>query len=114
MSSLLQALYRGNRATVDELLAADPSLDVFEAAAVGRTDTLRELLDPPERIIFVRQARQRLPGARQVVEEAGLARLPDLLLDPGLPAHPRRFLLGHGFAPPTAAFARISSIPPVK
>ena len=45
MSSLLQALYRGDRATIDELLAADPSLDVFEAAAVGRTDRLRELLD---------------------------------------------------------------------
>ena len=45
MSNLLQALYRGDRAKVDELLAADPTLDVFEAAAVGRTDTLRELLD---------------------------------------------------------------------
>ena len=45
MSSLLQALYRGDRATVDELLAADPSLDVFEAAALGRTEGLRELLD---------------------------------------------------------------------
>ena len=45
MSNLLQALYRGDRATVDELLAADPSLDVFEAAAVGRTNRLRELLD---------------------------------------------------------------------
>ena len=45
MSNLLQALYRGDRAKVDELLAADPTLDVFEAAAVGRTDRLRELLD---------------------------------------------------------------------
>lgn len=45
MSDLLQALYRGDRAKVDELLAADPDLDVFEAAAVGRTDRLRELLD---------------------------------------------------------------------
>ena len=45
MSSLLQALYRGDRATVNELLAADPSLDVFEAAAFGRTNRLRELLD---------------------------------------------------------------------
>jgi len=45
MTSLLQALYRGDRAKVDELLAADPTLDVFEAAAVGHTDRLRELLD---------------------------------------------------------------------
>jgi ankyrin repeat protein len=45
MSELLQAVYHGNQARVDELLAVDPELDVFEAAAVGRTDRLRELLD---------------------------------------------------------------------
>jgi ankyrin repeat protein len=45
MSDLLQALYAGDRDTVDELLAADPTLDVFEAAAFGRDDRLRELLD---------------------------------------------------------------------
>jgi len=45
MSELLQAIYRGDRARADELLAGDPELDVFEAAAVGRTDRLRELLD---------------------------------------------------------------------
>jgi len=45
MSDLLQALYAGDRDRVDELLAADPKLDVFEAAAFGRDDRLRELLD---------------------------------------------------------------------
>jgi ankyrin repeat protein len=45
MSDLLQALYRGDRERVDELLAAEPTLDVFEAAAFGRTERLRELLD---------------------------------------------------------------------
>jgi ankyrin repeat protein len=45
MSELLQAIYRGDQARTDELLAGDPELDVFEAAAVGRTDRLRELLD---------------------------------------------------------------------
>jgi ankyrin repeat protein len=45
MSELLPALYRGDRDRVDELLAAKPELDVFEAAAVGRTERLRELLD---------------------------------------------------------------------
>jgi uncharacterized protein len=45
MSELLQAVYRGDRKKVEELLAADPELDVFEAAAVGETDRLRELLD---------------------------------------------------------------------
>src|SRR5215471_13330666 len=45
MSELLQAVYRGDQARADELLAGDPELDVFEAAAVGRTDRLHELLD---------------------------------------------------------------------
>jgi ankyrin repeat protein len=45
MSELLQALYRGQGERVEELLSADPELDVFEAAAIGRTDRLRELLD---------------------------------------------------------------------
>ena len=45
MSELLQALYRGDRTRVDELLAKDPELSVFEAAALGRAERLRELLD---------------------------------------------------------------------
>ena len=45
MSELLQAIYRGDQARADQLLARDPELDVFEAAAVGRVDRLRELLD---------------------------------------------------------------------
>ena len=45
MAELLEAVYRGDQARVEELLAADPELDFFEAAAVGRTDRLRDLLD---------------------------------------------------------------------
>jgi ankyrin repeat protein len=45
MSDLLQALYQGDRMRVDELFAAAHKLDVFEAAAFGRSDRLRELLD---------------------------------------------------------------------
>ena len=45
MSELLEALYRGQTDRVEELLARDPALDVFEAAAFGRADRLRELLD---------------------------------------------------------------------
>jgi ankyrin repeat protein len=45
MSELLLAIYRGDQARADELLAGDPELDVFEAAAVGQVDRLRELLD---------------------------------------------------------------------
>jgi uncharacterized protein len=45
MSELLQAIYRGDQARADELLADDPELDVFEAAALGRTQRLGELFD---------------------------------------------------------------------
>ena len=45
MTQLLEALYRGDRDAVDGLLTADPTLNVFEAAALGRTDRLGELLD---------------------------------------------------------------------
>jgi ankyrin repeat protein len=45
MTELLEALYRGDDDRVSELLAADPELSIFEAAAFGRTDRLRKLLD---------------------------------------------------------------------
>jgi uncharacterized protein len=45
LSELLEAVYRGDDARVEELLAADPELDVFEAAAVGRSDRVAELLE---------------------------------------------------------------------
>ncbi|MFL6011449.1 MAG: ankyrin repeat domain-containing protein [Gaiellaceae bacterium] len=44
MSDVLQALYRGDGAEA-ERLAAGRELSVFEAAALGRTDRLRALLD---------------------------------------------------------------------
>ena len=48
VSALLLARYRFDRPTMDVLLAADPDLDVFEAAALGRIDRLRErLADDP-------------------------------------------------------------------
>jgi len=48
VSALLLARYRFDRETTDALLAADPELDVFEAAALGYVDRLRErLLDDP-------------------------------------------------------------------
>src|SRR5438067_3400457 len=49
MSELLEALYRGDRARVDALLAKDPELNVFEAAALGRTGRVQELLDEDPR-----------------------------------------------------------------
>jgi ankyrin repeat protein len=45
LSELLQALYRGESDRVAELLATGREPDVFEAAAVGKTERLLELLD---------------------------------------------------------------------
>jgi ankyrin repeat protein len=44
MSEVLQAVYRGDTAEA-ERLAAGRDLDVFEAAALGHTDRVGELLD---------------------------------------------------------------------
>jgi|SRR5262245_30217945 len=44
MSELLQAIYRGDQARADEIMAGDPELDVFEAAAIGHTERLWQLL----------------------------------------------------------------------
>ena len=43
-SAVLQALYAGSRAEVDRLLAEDPELDVFDAAALGLTYRLTVLV----------------------------------------------------------------------
>jgi ankyrin repeat protein len=49
VSALMLSRYRSNRAVTDALIAADPDLDVFEAAALGYLDRLRERLeDDPE------------------------------------------------------------------
>ena len=41
----MAAVYRGDQARVDELLAHGPELDIFEAAAVGRADRVEQVLD---------------------------------------------------------------------
>lgn len=45
MTELLEALYRGDADRVSELRAQESELNVFEAAAFGETERLRELLD---------------------------------------------------------------------
>ena len=45
VSAVLLARYRFDRATMDTLLAADPDLDIFEGAALGRIDRVRAALD---------------------------------------------------------------------
>ncbi len=50
VSALLLARYRSDRAVMDALLAVDPDMDVFEAAAYGYLDRLTErLVDDPGR-----------------------------------------------------------------
>jgi uncharacterized protein len=44
MSELLEALNRSDNARVSEILAGNPELDIFEAAALGRMARLRELI----------------------------------------------------------------------
>jgi uncharacterized protein len=45
VSPVLRALERGHAELVDAILDANPPLDVFDAAAVGRTRGLEELLE---------------------------------------------------------------------
>jgi uncharacterized protein len=45
LSELIAAVYSGDQARIDDLLAGDPELDVFEASALGRVQRLEELLD---------------------------------------------------------------------
>ena len=45
VSALLRARYRSDRASIEAIRAALPSLDVFEAAALGDVDRLAELLE---------------------------------------------------------------------
>jgi ankyrin repeat protein len=45
VSVLMLSRYRSNREVTDALLAADPDLDIHEAAALGYLDRLRERLD---------------------------------------------------------------------
>lgn len=54
VSALLHARYRFHRGVLDALLAADPEMDVFDAAALGHIDRLRHRLEEdPERVSAV-------------------------------------------------------------
>jgi len=44
LTELLDALHRGDSERVSHLLAQEPELDVFEAAALGNAERLREIL----------------------------------------------------------------------
>ena len=52
-SPLMSALYRGHREIVDVLAAALPELDIFAAAALGRTEDLKKALAQPDAVARV-------------------------------------------------------------
>jgi ankyrin repeat protein len=88
MSRLLDALHSGDDAEVAELLAADPDLDVFEAAALGRVEWLRKLLDDD-------------PGLANAYGDDGFQPLPLACFYGHLEA--AQVLLDHGADPNTLA-----------
>jgi ankyrin repeat protein len=48
------AVYRGDSEEVERLISLDPELDFFEAAALGRVDRLRKLLDADPELVRAR------------------------------------------------------------
>lgn len=56
VSVLMLSRYRTSRPVTDALLAADPELDVFEAAALGYLDRLRARLDDDASAVGARSA----------------------------------------------------------
>jgi ankyrin repeat protein len=51
VSALMNALYRGRQDMVEVLLAAEPALDIFEAAALGHAGRITELLSPDANLV---------------------------------------------------------------
>jgi uncharacterized protein len=84
VSPVLQALYEGRTADADALLAEHPTLDIFEAAALGRTERARELLDADPKLVGAWS-----PDGFQALHLAaffGRADTADLLLERGADA----------------------------
>jgi uncharacterized protein len=51
ISPILQALYQGDRAEAERLRGEAPELDVFEAAALGDLERLRQILDAEDEAV---------------------------------------------------------------
>jgi uncharacterized protein len=56
LSPVLYALYNGRADLVEPILDANPALDAFDAAAVGRTRGLEELLEAEPALVSARTA----------------------------------------------------------
>ena len=56
VSAIMHGLYRGQKATVQEIRAVHPKLDIFEAASLGDIERLRELLRSDAGLVNARSA----------------------------------------------------------
>ena len=56
VSALMLARYRSDRPVTDALLLGDPELDIYESAALGYVDRLRERLDDDPSLATARSA----------------------------------------------------------
>jgi uncharacterized protein len=99
LSPVLQALYNGRNALVDILLDANPPLDVFDAAAVGRTRGLEELLEADPEL-----ARAWSPDGFTALHYAAFFGQEDAA----------RVLLDHGAAPRVVSTHREIRVAPVQ
>jgi len=106
ISPLLAAVYRGDRDSVDALLADRPVLNVFEAAAVGDVAALHDLLDADPLLVHAESSDG--AGALHLAAYFGHADAVRLLIDRGadVNAHARGF---NGVAPINSAAATSGS-----
>jgi ankyrin repeat protein len=106
ISPLLQAVYRGDRNSVDALLADRPLLNVFEAAAVGDVAQLHDLLDADPLLVHAESPDG--AGALHLAAYFGHPGAVRLLIDRGadVNAHARGF---NGVAPINSAAATSGS-----
>ena len=51
VSEILLALYRGDKEKLDELLASNPKLDIFDASALGKMPRVRNLIEDDEGLV---------------------------------------------------------------
>ena len=51
VSEILLALYNGDTEKLDQLLASNPKLDIFEASALGKMPRVRNLIEDDESVV---------------------------------------------------------------
>ena len=86
-SKILEAVYRGRQEELTALLAAEPALTVFEAAAVGVAPRVRELVDADPELL--RQRSDDGWTALHLAAHFGRVEVVNLLLARGADVHAR-------------------------